>query len=121
MWSVIQAHTAAPSALCPGCGSASRRVHSRYKRRLSDQGIGGREMLVEVRARRCFCGNMQCARKIFAEPLPDLAARYGRRTLQAGRLLATVGLALGGRAGARLVHRLAVPVNRMTLIRTIRR
>lgn len=117
----VQAHTSAVTVQCPGCGEDSRRVHSRYLRRLSDWSISGRETVVEVRVRRFFCGNGGCVRKIFAEPLPDLAARYGRHTLQAGRLLATVGLALGGRAGARLTYGLAVPVNRMTLIRTVRR
>ena len=117
----VQAHTAASTARCPGCGDHSRRVHSRYLRRLTDWGISGRETVIEVRVRRFFCGNGWCARKIFAEPLPQLAARYGRHTLQAGRLLATVGLALGGRAGSRLTHGLAVPVNRMTLIRTVQR
>jgi transposase IS204/IS1001/IS1096/IS1165 family protein len=28
---------------CPGCGTLSRRVHSRYRRRLSDTAITGRE------------------------------------------------------------------------------
>lgn len=41
--------------------------------------------------------------------------------MPAARLLACVGLALGGRAGARLTTVLAAPANRMTLLRAVRR
>jgi len=117
----IEAHAVAATAECSGCGEASRRVHSRYWRRLSDWSVGGREVLIDVRVRRFFCGNSRCEKKVFAGPIPHLASRYGRRTLLAGRLLTSVGLALGGRAGARLTGGLAVPANRMTLIRAVRR
>ncbi len=117
----VQGQTVSPSAGCPSCGYLSRRVHSRYWRRLSDRAISGREVLIEVRVRRFFCADPGCDKKIFTEPLPRLAGRYGRRTVQAARLLTSVGLALGGRAGARLTTVLALPVNRMTLIRAIRR
>ena len=39
---------------------------------------------------------------MFADPLPGLAARYGRRTDLARKLLGPVGVALRGRAGPRL-------------------
>jgi len=116
----IEAHTQAPTAECPGCGQASNRVHSRYLRRLSDWSVGGREVLVDVRARRFFCSNACCEKRIFAESLAELAGRYARRTRVAAQLLTSVALALGGRAGSRLAHGLAIPANRMTLIRAIR-
>jgi transposase len=116
----ITAHATAVRAACPDCGTLSKRVHSRYVRRLSDAAVGGREVLVEVRVRRFVCGHSGCSRKTFAEPLPDLATRYGRRTNLAASLLTSVGLALGGRAGARLAQQFALPVNRMTLIRAVR-
>src|SRR5919107_2565115 len=47
--------------------------------------------------------------------------RHGRRTTPAAGVVESVALALGGRAGARLVDRLALPTSRMTLLRVIRR
>jgi transposase len=117
----IDAQTTSQTATCPGYGIVFKRVHSRYARRLSDSSISGREVLIDIRVRRFFCGSGGCGKKTFAEPLAHLAVRYGRRTELAGQLLASVGLALSGRAGARLAGRLGLPVNRMTLIRTIRR
>ena len=116
----IEAHTDAVTAGCPACGVASRRVHSRYARRLSDWSVSGREVLIDVQVRRFFCLNISCDKKVFGEPLRDLAARYARRTVLASRMLTSVGVALGGRAGARLADVLAVAVNRMTLIRAVR-
>jgi transposase len=86
---------------CPGCGTLSGRVLSRYVRRLSDTPFGGRETLLCVRVRRLFCDNVECARRTFAEPVPGLAAPYARRTSVLNQVLSAVALALGGRAGAR--------------------
>ena len=67
-----------------------------------------------------FCDNPGCARTTFAEQVPELAARHARRTAVLQRVLGAVGLALGGRAGARLTRHLAASVSRMTLLRLVR-
>jgi transposase len=77
----IEASTRLGLVACPGCGTLSGRVHSRYERRLSDTAIAGREVLVRLRVRRLFCGNAGCARRTFAEQVPGLAAQYARRTV----------------------------------------
>jgi len=98
----------------------SGRVHSRYDRRLSDTAAAGREVLIRLTVRRLFCDNPGCARKTFAEQLPELAARHARRTAILQRVLDAVALSLGGRAGARLTRHLAASVSRMTLLRMVR-
>jgi transposase len=117
----IEATTTATEVSCPGCGFAARRVHSRYVRRLADWGVGGREVLIELTVRRFRCEQPACPRGTFAEQVPGLTARRGRHTSLAARNLQAVAMALGGRAGARLVATLATPVSRMTLLRVIRR
>lgn len=42
--------TTKPEATCPVCLTVSRRVHSRYQRRLADAGMGGREVEVVLTA-----------------------------------------------------------------------
>jgi transposase len=116
----IQARTGTVQAVCPACGRASRRVHSRYERRVCDAAIGGQETILHLEVRRFFCGNDACSKKTFAEQVPGLTSRYGRHSLRLRSLLRQVALALGGRAGARLTERLAAAVNRMTLVRLIR-
>jgi hypothetical protein len=116
----VQATTRTSRAACPSCGMVSGRVHSRYERRLSDSAIAGQETMIHLRVGRFFCGNEDCGKKTFVEQVPGLTVRYGRRSVGLGAWLRAIALALGGRAGARLTHRLAAVVSRMTLIRMIR-
>ncbi|WP_275418917.1 transposase family protein [Acrocarpospora phusangensis] len=62
---------------CPHCGLASKRVHSRYRRRIGDTAIGGRETVIHLRVRRFFCLNAGCEKTIFAEQVPGVTVRHG--------------------------------------------
>jgi transposase len=116
----VLARNRASEAACPGCGVVSRRVHSRYQRKLADTASGGQEVLIDLQARRFFCGNGACVKATFAEQVPGLTTRYSRRTPALEAVLQAVALALGGRAGARLTGRLAGTASRSTLLRLIR-
>ena len=87
---------------CPKCGHASTRIHSRYSRTLTDLPWHGLRVRLDIRVRRFFCDVPGCKRRIFTERLPKTAASYARRTTRAASALEAIGLALGGRAGARL-------------------
>jgi transposase len=116
----VLARTCATQAACTGCGVVSRRVHSSYQRQLADTASGGQEVLVDLQVRRFFCSNRACAKTTFADQVPGLTTRYGRRTCTLQSVLQAVALALGGRAGARLSGRLSCTVGRSTLLRLIR-
>ena len=78
------------SAVCPDCANVSVKVHSRYPRTLADVSMMDYAVVLRVQVRRFFCSNPACARKTFAEPFPDFAVAYARRTnRQASRLRAT--------------------------------
>jgi transposase len=76
--------------------------------------------MLRLRVRRLFCDNARCERRIFTERLPGIAAPWSRRTARLATRLTSVGLALGGAAGARLSHELGLPTTRNTLLRLIR-
>ena len=98
----IWGRVAAETGRCRSCGAVASRVHSRYRRRLDDVPVAGQPVVIHLTVRRFFCPAADCSRQTFAEQLPDLTWRYGRRTPVARQMLETIGLALGGRAGARL-------------------
>ena len=98
----------------------SRRVHSRYERRLLDTAAGGCEVVICLIVRRFRCLAADCPKATFAGQVDGLASRHARRTPAATAVLQAVALALGGRAGARLSGRLAAGVSRMTMLRLIR-
>jgi transposase len=105
---------------CPDCAVVSSAVHSRYVRQPTDLPVGGRPVSILLAVRRFFCPNSRCVRRTFAEQFQDLIGRRRRRTGPLLAMLDAVGLALAGRAGARLAARMAVTVSRMTLLRLVR-
>ncbi|MFL5337627.1 MAG: ISL3 family transposase [Geminicoccaceae bacterium] len=107
------------TALCPGCGSPSHRVHSRYERALGDLPWQGRPVTLRVQARRFRCLTPSCSRQTFSERLAGVAAVAARRTERLGGLQRHIGLALGGEAGARLAERLAMNTSPDTLLRMV--
>ncbi|MEV6324975.1 ISL3 family transposase [Nocardia sp. NPDC051787] len=117
---IVEAAAATAMAQCPECGTASGRVHSRYRRTLSDAAVAGRAMVLVLIVRRFFCGNTGCAAKTFAEQVDGLTTRRSRRTNQLTSMLTTIGLELAGRAGARLARRLGLAASRDTLLRLVR-
>ena len=96
-------------------------MHSRYRRRVADAPIGGTPVVISLGVRRLFCDAPDCPKRTFAEQIPGLTSRYARRSVELGRMLAGVGLALAGRAAARLGSRLGLATSRSTLLRMIRR
>ncbi|MGW5153552.1 ISL3 family transposase [Rhodococcus koreensis] len=105
---------------CPRCDGESARVHSRYRRQLSDTAIGGHPVTIEIRVRRFFCDTTDCTAKTFAEQIPGLTQPWARRTPVLGAVISAIGLAVAGRAGARLASRLGIRVGRDTLLRAVR-
>ncbi|MEC3981991.1 ISL3 family transposase [Amycolatopsis sp. H20-H5] len=116
MW----AHPRAVEAACPGCGQRSVRVHSRYERRVADAAVAGRRLVIRLRVRRFFCAETACPAKTFAEQVTGLTQPYRRRTPLLRTMLEAIGLAVAGRAGARLAAMLGLFASRSTLLRLIR-
>ncbi|GAC1427435.1 MAG: hypothetical protein NVSMB62_25300 [Acidobacteriaceae bacterium] len=82
--------------VCPSCGTASRRVHSRYRRNAMDLPLGGRRVHLSVVTRRFRCGAVLCGRHIFAERFPnDVLGLSARRTTR----LVSMGLEVSAIVG----------------------
>jgi transposase len=108
--------------LCPLCGTVSRRVHSRYRRRVTDLPSSGRSVQLVVIARRFRCDAVLCRRQIFTERFADgVVAPSARRTARLDCIVHHLGLALGGRPAAMFAKRLMLPVSNDTLLRVVRR
>lgn len=117
----LELTTTAYGANCPLCGQLSNRVHSHYRRTLTDLPCSGMTVRLELQTRKFFCDNVHCQRRIFTEPLPALAARSARRTLRLQDALRWIGLFVGGEAGARLSRKLRLQISPDTLLRAVTR
>jgi len=119
---VIVVRASRSVGLCPSCGTVSRRVHSRYRRRATDLPLSGRIVELMVIARRFRCDAVLCGRQIFTERFAEgVLAPSARRTARMDSIVHHLGLALGGRPAASFAKRLMLPVSKDTLLRVIRR
>jgi transposase len=112
--------TCRPAVPCPDCSTLSTRVPSRYRRIIADLPWSGVAVSINLYTRRLFCDQASCSRQTFSEPLPQLVARYGRRTLRCEQVLCAWALALGGEPGARLAERLSLRVSADSLLYRVR-
>jgi hypothetical protein len=103
----VEAATTGDRAVCPNCGRVSTRVLTRYARTLTDRPLTTTPLRYRLLVKRFVRANAACRRRIFAEPLPDLASPRA-------------GTTAGGEPGSRLARALAMPTSPDTLLRGVR-
>ncbi len=109
-----------PLTCCPVCQTASRQVHCYYSRTITDLCWANLRVRLQLRVRRFVCSNPLCPRRTFAERLGEQIKAYARRTKRCESQLQTIGLMLGGNAGARLAKLMGMSVSSDTLLRLVR-
>ena len=109
------------AAVCPDCGIPSTARHSSYVRHLKDLPMQGIAVTIKLRVGRWRCRNSHCARKIFAERVPAVAAPHRQRTERMESIVHVVGRSLGGRPAERLMRRLGMGVSNDTTLRHLKR
>ncbi|MGW6796314.1 transposase family protein [Streptomyces chartreusis] len=115
----VEARATASRAVCPRCGCWSDRIHGSYLRFPRNLPVVGKLVVVALPVRRFVCVKSPCPRKSFADLVSGLTRRFGRRTERLRSTLVSVGLALAGRAGARMADAFGAPVSRNALLRLI--
>lgn len=116
----LVAHSTARTAPCPVCHQPTCSPHSRYQRRVADLPCGGRPVTLVIHARRFSCRTPTCPRRTFRERLPLLVGAGARRSHCLLAALTRIGIALGGKPGARLACHLGMPTSNQTLLRLVR-
>jgi transposase len=117
---VIRATARQVTANCRQCGTPSWRVHSHYQRTLADLPCTAFPLRLDWIVRRFFCDNSECQQVTFTEQIPDVAARYARKTKRLANFQTQLAFALGGKPGARLARALGIEISSDTLLRLIR-
>lgn len=82
--------------------------------------LASRQVEITLEVRRFVCANAQCPQRTFAEQIPGFTSAYARCTNRLGALLNVIGLALAGRAGARMAAALGITAGRMGLLSRVR-
>jgi len=89
------------SALCPVCGTAAHRIHSRDPRTIWDLSVQNVQVLLQLHVRKFYCDQSDCPRRIFTERLPQITSPHGRFTFGLRQFLGQLGREQGGASGAR--------------------
>lgn len=117
----IVAHSIQASAACPSCGTDSNSLKGHYLRRLADLPWHNVTIRLELKVRKFRCRHRVCAKKVFGERLPSVAAVYARRTKRLTDALTLLAFALGGRGAARVAEQMNLsPVGKDTLLKLLR-
>lgn len=87
---------------------------------MTDLPVAGRLVELFLTVRRFFCGNAACTSRTFVEQVNGLTRRRSRRSEPLRETLTSIGLALAGRAGARLAAKFGMPTSRNSLLRLVR-
>lgn len=116
----VAVSTTAGTAACPTCCSLSTAVHGRYRRSLRDRPCLGLPVRLLVTARKFVCRRPDCPRRVFCERVPELTTPHARTTGELADAHRSIGLALGGEAGARLALALGLPTSPDTILRRVK-
>ncbi|HEV7380548.1 MAG TPA: ISL3 family transposase [Dyadobacter sp.] len=108
-------------SVCPVCNRKSGKIHSRYCRTLLDLPISGHLSKVKLKARKYFCDNTECPRKVFTERFDYQIKPYCRRMIRSNDLLVRMGIELGGNTGSATSRSVGIPVSPSTILRLIKR
>lgn len=116
---VVQLMTVKVSCVCPICNNSCHRIHSKYDRWIADLPWSCFAVKIKLTARKFFCDNENCNRKLFTERFKEGLVPYARRTNRLKDILQEIGFATGGNAGSILSKKLGISVSSSTVLRAI--
>lgn len=108
------------SSNCPCCGQKSSRKHSKYLRTLLDLLMIDKYTQLKLVARRFYCDNDDCSRKIFSEQFGGFVGRYNRITERLANYLVKIGLSQSANQSCRVIKE-TIPVSASSLLRLVRK
>ncbi|QGY47536.1 hypothetical protein GM418_28855 [Maribellus comscasis] len=85
---------------CSCCKKKSSSVHSFYTRKLRDLSIGEYSIIIHLTARKFYCKNKKCKRKIFAEQPGKEVKAYARMTQKTKQKLEKILIETSANKGA---------------------
>jgi len=107
-------------AECPHCGKASKKVHSRYLRKLQDLPIQGKKVRLVIDNKKYFCNNKECGYKTFAEPFLFFAPK-ATKTKRLQEEILRVSLTQSSVSAATYLKRGVADVGKSTICNLIKK
>lgn len=118
---LLYTRSSKPHGVCPYCQSVSRKVHSRYMRRLQDLPAFGKNVILCFQARKFFCHNKECRYRTFAEQPGNEVFRYRRRTRRCEVIVYRQGLQLSSINSSCMLVNMGIRISKSTILRDLHR
>jgi len=115
----VPARSIQKSAKCPCCAKKSKYIHSSYVRVLRDLPMSTHCVSINLTARKFFCKNPDCKRRIFTEQPGDEIKAYSRMTNRTRQRLQNIFLEVSARKGAYIAGLISLPVSPSTALRFV--
>jgi transposase len=116
---LIYVNSKQPGSNCPECNDLSSRIHSYYTRKIMDLPMVGSQTWLILNARKFYCLNVSCIRKVFAERFPEHIVTRKTVTKRVNEKLLKIASLMGGNGGVRICQLMNLPTSSSTLIRLI--
>ena len=116
----IYCHRVCEISNCAYCGSASSKVHSKYRRELLDLPIAQYKVKLVIEVKKYICGNPECSHKRFAEQLP-FAAERAKRTSRLDKYIMEMGLKNSSVEAAKIIRKTHADISNQTVLRVIKK
>ncbi|MDN3437270.1 transposase family protein [Planococcus sp. APC 3900] len=107
------------SALCPACRQISRRLHSRYCRKVDDLPLLDRQVHFQALLHKWFCDNSDCPMKVFTERLNWLQS-YKRKTERLENVIEKIAFSTSCLTAEKVCQAMHIPVSHDALLRRVK-
>jgi transposase len=105
---------------CPYCGTPSKKVHSRYKRRFRDLPVQGKKVEIVIENRKFFCVNSDCRHKTFAETF-DCLPYKSKRSQRLTEAIMGMSLHVSSVTAARVLRNGVADVGKSTICNLLKK
>lgn len=117
----VSLHSNRQEVKCPYCNHNSHHLHSHYIRHIQDIEVYDHSLELLIKVGKYYCHNPACSHKIFCEPLPLLARRYGRRSNRVEERIKAFSLDLPSRKSSILLGIQHITVSSSSCLRILQR
>ena len=116
----ISAKSVSKQATCPYCNAISKKVHSRYTRKLQDLPIQGKKVRLLLNINKYFCFNKECSHKTFAEPF-DFFAPNATKTKRLQEEILKISLNQSSLSAAKYLQGSVADVGKSTICNMLKK
>lgn len=105
---------------CKYCGTESKRIHSKYTRKIQDLSIQGYSVKLIITCNKYFCDNLECKHTTFSEKL-DFVNKNAVRTKRVDSLITVVAATNSSINSKKQLEKTNIKVSKDTILRTLKK